>query len=347
MSDKTLVIPGTQASNLDDQSGTQVWNAVSVNVGLSKKSLGGRPPSQWRPLLSMTHTPGTFAPAQTSQSPTTELSATSIVHSPYDRLMAMCDDEFPYDWRGDIRYNAELLIEHLQENLPKKGRWNLIGHSQGCLIIVAASKLMATPAAFAELVARVILVAGPLAGTMRAAEALLFGRHDLGDDATQDVRAASRTWPALYQMLPSWSAILGPDDHPLPPSQQLLQPGGWVDDGLPPGVLEDMCTRAKETQALFEGPFSYMGPRVGKLVILGKEQVTPITVLRNGDTMDQEHETLELGDTLVPYAHTMSWGGKPYGNWVVAIVGGADHSMLCEEKETLDLIKRKLKQTQS
>jgi hypothetical protein len=156
----------------------------------------------------------------------------------------------------------------------------------------------------------------------------------------------ARTWPALYQMLPSWSAVLAPDDHPLLSTRQLTFPDGWVDTSdVAPSVLDDMCRRAREAQALFEGPFSYIGPHVGKLVILGREQHTPITVVRElDDTMRQDHETSEPGDSLVPAAHTLSWGGKPFAGWVLALTGCRDHSWLCAEEETVDAIQRKLKQ---
>jgi pimeloyl-ACP methyl ester carboxylesterase len=345
MADKTLLLPGTQASDLDDAANVEVWNAVAINLGLSKKQLGGRPPDQWQPLLSMAHTPGSWAPTKTSLAANTVLRATDIVRAPYDSLRGMCDASFPYDWRSDIRYNAQLLIDYLTANRPDGGRWNLIGHSQGGLVIVAASKLMKHPDDFAQLVARVILVATPLGGTMRAAEALLFGRDDLGKDLRAQVRAMARTWPALYQMLPSWPAVRDTDGTPLAAGKQLLAPGGWSDaSDVDPAVLSDMCRRAREAQALFEGPFSYMGPGVGKLVIMGKQQETPITIVRDGDAMDESLETFEAGDDLVPNSTTLSWGGKPFAGWTLSLKGARDHSMLCEDEEVLDAIRRKLAQ---
>jgi hypothetical protein len=46
MADRTLLIPGTQATNLLDQDGDRVYNAVRVNLGLTKKDLG-KDPSAW------------------------------------------------------------------------------------------------------------------------------------------------------------------------------------------------------------------------------------------------------------------------------------------------------------
>jgi hypothetical protein len=345
MPDRTLLIPGTQASNLFDANGVQVWNAVRVGVGLTRDELGGRPASELRPVLSMEHRPGQWAPVRTSLSQDTELHAPSIVRTPYDSLLDVVDAEFAYDWRGDIRHNGQRLRAFMEENRPPDGgRWNLIGHSQGCHVVVAASKLMPAPDDFARLVARVILVAAPLAGTMRAAEALLFGRDDLGGPAQTALRGAIRTWPALYQMLPSWSAVLGANGAALGAGKQFTQPGGWVDvDDVDPALLADMCTRAREAHALFEGPFSYMGPGVAKLVILGRTQPTPISIRRVDDAMEVGSETFERGDNLVPYQQTIEWGGKPFSGWVLALANARDHSFLCCDEDAVSAIRKVLK----
>ena len=65
MPDRTLLVPGTQATSLADQHGTIVYNAVRVSVGLHKDDLGGRAPSEWEALLSMEHRPGLWPPTRT------------------------------------------------------------------------------------------------------------------------------------------------------------------------------------------------------------------------------------------------------------------------------------------
>jgi pimeloyl-ACP methyl ester carboxylesterase len=346
MAKRLLLVPGTEASSLFDENGRVIWNAVSASLGLSKKELGGRPPSQWTALLSLAHKPGVWAPSRTSLEDGTDITADLVVQTPYDRLWNMIDDVFPYDWRCDIRYNAQLLNDHIAAMYTSSGgqRLTLIGHSQGCLVILAASKLEATPHDFATKVQRVILVAPPVAGTMRAAEPLIFGFPDLGAANQLKTRAAIRTWPALYQMLPSWACVLGTDMRPLPTQEQLTAIGGWTDaTDIDVSVLTDMLARAREAQALLTGPFSYMGPWVDARVILGEAQNTPLTIVRNGDVMIPSSGTNEPGDTLVPMRHTVAWGGASFGAHVTALDGAREHAFLCEDEDVLTLIRKAIK----
>ena len=105
MAAATLLIPGTQATCLQDASGVTVYNAVRVSLGLDRDDLGGRPPKEWLSLLSTEHAPGQWAPVRTTLASNTQLSAGAIVRSPYDRMTTFARD-FAYDWRGDLRFNA-------------------------------------------------------------------------------------------------------------------------------------------------------------------------------------------------------------------------------------------------
>jgi pimeloyl-ACP methyl ester carboxylesterase len=230
------------------------------------------------------------------------------VRLPYDRMLSFSDG-WPYDWRGDIRYNAGLLLDHLRANKPADGRWNLIGHSQGGLVIVAASALTASLAEFGQLVARVILVGAPLAGTMKATEVILWGSDNLGEPNVNAARGMSRTWPALHQMLPSWAAVVDPDGNPLPADRQLLSLGGW------PGawgvrLQPDMLQRAVDFQDMVHGPFSRMAG-VATMAVLGNRQMSPVTVTRTGDQYPADGKSManQKGDSLVPYRRTIDWGG--------------------------------------
>ena len=128
--------------------------------------MGGRPASEWEALLSVEHRTGEWTPTKTSLDPATELRAVSVVRTPYDRLWDRVEP-WPYDWRVDMRYNALQLLRHLENERPQGGRWNLIGYSQGGLVIVLASQLTTQIDDFSRLVTRVVLVGAPLAGTMR------------------------------------------------------------------------------------------------------------------------------------------------------------------------------------
>jgi len=181
VADKNLLVPGTQATTLRDQNDTTVYNAVRVSLGLQRNDLGGRPRDEWQALLSVEHECGKLEPNLTSLLPGTEIRPGSVAMTPYDRLPKPLAT-FPYDWRLDIRFNARRLLEHLRANKPANGRWNLIGHSQGGIVIVLASHYTTHLEEFARLVARVVLVGCPIAGTQRALEALAAGRGDFGED---------------------------------------------------------------------------------------------------------------------------------------------------------------------
>lgn len=344
MPDKTLLVPGTQATSLADQDGTVVYNAVRVGLGLQKDELGGRPPDEWQALLSMEHAPGSWEPVRTSLLPGVEVTPESVVGAPYDRMMAF-SEPWPYDWRADIRYNGRLLLEYLGANKPPGGRWNLIGHSQGGLVIVAASALTASLHEFGRLVARVVLVGSPLAGTMRATEAVLWGSEGLGGAHVDAARGMARTWPALYQMLPSWRAVVLPDGSEAPDDQQLVQPGGWP-GAWGTGIQDDLILRTRELQVMLHGPFSRM-QGVSTMAVLGNRQYTPVTVTRTGDDYPTDRKDManQKGDSLVPYKRTVEWGGQPYADRVLAFTGKTErHAMLCADEDVIDATRRFLAQ---
>lgn len=341
MADRTLLVPGTQATSLADQNGTIVYNAVRVSLGLQQDEMGGRRPGEWQRLLSLRHRPGGWKPTRTSLEPGTEVTPHSVVGTPYDRMLSFAEP-WPYDWRMDIRYNAQLLLEHLRAHKPAGGRFNLIGHSQGGLVIVMASKLTFDIHEFSRLVARVVLVGSPLAGTMRAAEALLWGSEGLGAEHVVAARRMALTWPALFQMLPAWKAVTRPDGDPAPDAHQLLESGGWP-GAFGEGIRSELLRRARASTALLSGPFARLGPGAMAMALLGKRQLTPVEVTRDGDELPEGrvYARREQGDDLVPYRSTLAWGGSAYAARVVALTGAPEpHAALCNDPEVLDLTRR-------
>ena len=327
MADKTLLVPGTQATTLRDQDGVTVYNAVRVSLGLQKKDLGGRPPVEWQDLLSIEYEPGKLEPARTSLLPGTEIGPGPVVMTPYDRLPGP-PETFPYDWRIDIRLNARGLVERLRRDKPADGRWNLIGHSQGGLVILLASHFTTDPGEFSRLVARVVLVGCPTAGTQRALEALAVGRGDFGEEpALYDAaRGMAQTWPALYQMLPAWDSVLDPNGDLVTPAKQFTSIGGYP--GIwRAGMSEDHLARAKETHLLLERPLSRFGSGVATLIVQGEKQQTPTRMTRTGATLATTGQKLgsrpqlafgeTKGDTLVPSETTIGWAGPLYGERVL------------------------------
>ncbi len=332
-------MPGTQATTLRDLTGTTVYNAVRVSLGLLGKSLDGRPPETWPDLLGVEYEAGAWAPARTSLLSGTKIVAGPAIETPYDRLPKP-NDLFGYDWRLDCRHNAGLLLDHLKAERPKGGRWNLVGHSQGGLLIVIASTLARNPEEFSRLVARVVLIGCPLAGTLRAVEAMLVGRTDLGADPgrVEAARRMARSWPALYQMLPLWDAVVGRDGAPLGPERQFTHPSGYPGDwnrGIDAGHLK----RARETAALIRSPLSHFGPDVRTLIIQGEKHETPATVTRIGSKLDEkdagERRALAFGsskgDGLVPSAITLDWAGERVRKRCLRLAGKVkEHAHICD-----------------
>lgn len=341
MADRTLLVPGTQATSLADQDGTVVYNAVRVSLGLQKDELGGRPPDEWQRLLSIETPEDAWEPSRTSLEPGTEVVAHSVVGAPYERMLTFCEP-WPYDWRLDIRFNAQQLLDHMRRHKPSDGRFNLVGHSQGGLVIVLASKLTFDVNEFSRLVARVILVGAPLAGTMRATEALLWGSEGLGAAHVNAARGMALTWPSLFQMLPSWKAVLDPEGEPLGPEQQFLEPGGWP-GAFGEGIEPDLLRRGREAAALLHGPLGRFGTGTMSMSFLGKRQMTPVWVTRTGDDLpvDRRETRNQQGDSLVPYQKTVDWGGTAFGDQVVKLTDRPNaHAFLCNDPEVVSMTRR-------
>jgi len=337
---RTLLVPGTQATVLTDGTGKRVYNAVRVGLQIGRRDLGKRDPDEVGRLLAMEHVPGQLKATKTSLEAGTFILKGEVVKVPYDGLSRT--DEFRYDWRADLRYNALRLLALLRDEAKNGQRWNLIGHSQGGLIIVLASKLAESPREFATLVGRVALVGTPLAGTVRALDALLFGREDLGAERLRGILAAARTWPALYQMLPAWRAAVTPTGEELPFEKQFIFSEGWAGHATQ-GIQADLLQRARETQALLRGPFSYMSPGVEVLVLFGKRQDTPTHVERDGDIFSQDYSSA-AGDSLVPELLTGAFLGEAAYETRISVSGNIKaHAMLCADPEIQSRIRKFLK----
>jgi pimeloyl-ACP methyl ester carboxylesterase len=335
MADRTLLVPGTQATNLLDQDGNRVYNAVRVNIGLTKLDL--KDAENFVPLLSMEHAPGILEPVKTSLKPGREIRTGAVLKAPYDKFPGSFE-RWPYDWRCDLRHNGAKLLDKLFAEKPANGRWNLLGHSQGGLLIVTASKLLDDPARWESLVARVALLGSPLAGTMRATDALVFGSEELGRTEQGAARTLSRTWPALYQMLPSWDAILAADNQPLPTGSQLLQLGGWPD---PAGVSEDFLQRARDLQAMLRNPASRMGGSKAVFIMTSNMPTKVSMVRRTAEGADVfESFVLETGDSLCPFGRTQTWGGDAFLPLVLHVLGNVPmHAFLGIDEEIANFVK--------
>ncbi len=124
---------------------------------------------------------------------------------------------FTYDWRKDNRLSAILLAEFIDRVLKIAGVHErsagrkpprqvvLIGHSMGGLVI----KWCVTQIVSSRKIAKIITIATPFKGSLKAVEALLPGARNLfGTEHKKSMRHAARTMPGMYQLLPSWRGAL-------------------------------------------------------------------------------------------------------------------------------------------
>src|SRR5437867_12071838 len=69
------------------------------------------------------------------------LSAGPVLSVAYNQFADF--DPFSYDWRSDVRCSGQLLWSHLRDNKPEAGKWKLVSHSQGGLVVSAAARACA------------------------------------------------------------------------------------------------------------------------------------------------------------------------------------------------------------
>lgn len=121
---------------------------------------------------------------------------------------------FTYDWRKDNKKSALQLKEFvelilLKYNTHSKGsdasKVTLIGHSMGGLVIKWYVKKILGAKASSK-IDKIITVATPYGGSLKSVEAILPGaRNFFGVETKKAMRSAARTFPGLFQLLPSWS----------------------------------------------------------------------------------------------------------------------------------------------
>lgn len=124
---------------------------------------------------------------------------------------------FTYDWRKDNRYSAKLLSNfvdmilnkvQIHEEDPSINKVILVGHSMGGLVIKwYAEHILGEKAK--DKIDKIISVATPYKGSIKSIEALIPGaRKFFGIDFQKSMRKAARTFPGLFQLLPSYDAII-------------------------------------------------------------------------------------------------------------------------------------------
>lgn len=315
MSDKYLLVPGTGGCKLlldgkdigwPAELVVQSWLSGLVGYALNIDLLD---PDKIVDLLSMRFSEDTsqWEPEKTTLISGGRISAGPVLKAAYNQFPDY--DVFEYDWRSDIRDSGRRLLEYIQANAPKKGRWKIVAHSQGGLVLVVASKLFAQKnnddaSAFSKLASHAAFMAVPLAGTVVAADALINGEQ-LTQPFSEQFKQVARTWPSLHQMLPSWKGSVHKNENGNTTvlSTNLLSEEPWTGRNIDSSMLK----RAQETRKQFlRAPISRMN-KVKVRIVMSQAWQTGSHV--TDSTMNVSHND-ERGDTLVPEETTRRSAGK-------------------------------------
>lgn len=338
MAGANLLIPGMGGITLEDADGNDVGWPVMMRLKGIIRGVQGKGNQELAELLGMEHRPGQLAPVKTSLSPNTSLHPGRILRVAYNQVQEGFD-AFRYDWRSDLRHSAARLLDMVRERDPHDGRWNLVGHSQGGLLIVLASKLMDGEDDFSRHVRSVTLVGAPLAGTLNAAQAMIVG-NDAGKRLAPVIRRTVRTWPAIYQMLPAWPAVVTRSGDPVPDREQLLRPGGWPGLGE---IDEDLLLRARETRTLLEDPLSHL-QGVDSRLYWAENRKTIVQIRRPASgRLTWKPLRHEKGDSLVPFRTSLRTIGTRHGPHVTRFTAPVEpHAYLLNDPAVVTQLMRRL-----
>jgi len=336
MPNANLLVAGTGGITFDDNHGNDIGYPVVMKLGIASDGLLGRTAREYVPLLSMEHKTGQIAPVKTSLAPGISLHPGHVLKVAYNQVPSSFSN-FLYDWRCDLRYTASQLLKYLRKNKPVSGKWNIVGHSQGALLIVLASKLLPNRDSFMKMVRSVILVGAPLAGTVNSARALILG-DQFGKAASPDFKKILRTWPSLYQMVPAWNSVVNRQGNELPADKQLNGAKGW--DSYP-SAIPDWLDRTDKVQELLKNPFGFMSGVQKKAILLARNRHTRVKILSQSGKLDTDKLKRELGDTLVPHDRTLNWVGQSIWSSVKTFNSPCnEHSMLLNDPTILGTIRQ-------
>lgn len=122
--------------------------------------------------------------------------------------------EFPYDWRLSNRYNAARLKETVEPVLERfrgvPGHEDagivFIAHSMGGLVVRYYTDVLGG----SEITRKVITLGTPHRGALNALESLVNGVRKGFGPIGLDLTGMARSLPALYQLMPEYACIVGP-----------------------------------------------------------------------------------------------------------------------------------------
>ena len=315
---RDLLVPGTGGTKLlldgDDigwpgELTVAGWLAKQQALSLGFEALGAKygSPENIGKVLSLQYgdDPMETTPLKTTLWPNGNITPGPELHLVYNQFGGF--QPFLYDWRQDIRRSADQLLKTLTGSPGE--RWRIVCHSQGGLVVVAAAYKFAEDngnddRAFARLVSHVAFIAVPFHGTVMAADAFING-ETLAGPVADTFKQVARTWPALYQMLPTWlgsvkTAVAGGDE--VTDQTNLLADAPWAGQQLIPSMLE----RARKTRPSLRAPMAYLNG-INKRIFQSRAHPTPDHVVRDGGKLRVAGKV--AGDTLVPDDITRRMGG--------------------------------------
>jgi hypothetical protein len=199
-------------------------------------------------------------------------------------------------------------------------------------LIVLASKLFGAPDAFSRCVASVALVAAPLAGSINAARALVTGDL-MGSAGQQAFQVIVRTWPAIYQMVPSWDGFVQAAGEP---PQSMTDAASWR--GLP-GISLDFLARARDVQQRLRDPLSFMDGDVAVSIILMRNRPTGVNLELDYTGPSGTSRDFKLGDSLVPYDETLAWLGAANLPFLKTVTGPVrEHAFVFDDPTAMNTV---------
>lgn len=236
--------------------------------------------------------------------------------------------EFPYDWRQDNRIAAEVLQRNSRKWLEK---WRKMSGNEGAQLVIVAHSMGGLVARhFLEVLegwreCKALVTFGtPYRGSLDALEALANGIRK-GPKDWIDLSALVRSFPSVYQLLPTYPCVAGRDGKMLRVSEVIasrLDPNR-VADAM--SFHSDIASAENEHQSDEE----YRDGGYLLAPIVGTNQPTSQSaVLNDSGTMSfvRSHGTQDLGgDGTVPRVSA----------WPSSLDGSASHMFTASRHSTL------------
>jgi hypothetical protein len=341
VADSFLLVPGTGGVTLLENGVTDIGYPFGLYIN---SFFSGNLSQSQQDLLSMEHIPDQIDPKKTTLKRNSFIKPGSVINSAYNQVIPSVIP-YPYDWRADIRYNAEKLLDFLITRKPAGGKWRLMTHSQGGLVLVIASKLYSASSggdleAFSSLVSRIVFVGVPFYGTIQAIRGFIDGDY-LGDGARRRLQLAIRTWPSIYQQLPDWKNSIEENGVRGNLAEEIFNPAKWT--GIN-NIQDELLKRAKFTRVSYlRNPFRCMD-NIKYNLIFAKNRDTFEYVVRDNTGLNLPLNFVP-GDNLVPVKITCDLlvrDDPSVGNKITILKGSniREHPMLFDDAEVVPRVKR-------